>query len=502
MIDRIRWCLCCTLALLLQFALPPHTAIAKEAGSLQLADGLIAPEEQSLAALIGFSEISVLENVDGQFVNSLATNQTLPDEFVSQLAETDILTSVRYGRSFSRESLAALSRNEQATAQTGQALGLLLPSLSIRTSYGYEESSPSVVVDDTTGELIASDTHTRTDISLTLSQPLFNLPDFLEWQRRKVKEQARKESYRVSDGDAYVATINAYLSLVSSRLQADVARDFESQLSDLLSYIEKRANAGAASISDMARVKARSQATLSSRLELESTHAAAGTEFIRLTNLVPQRVLLPVLEDVGASLLPESFEMAVASAMSSNPEIAVLKAELQSANINQSITKSRYLPRVDVDYTDTYSLHAGGSPDSQRDKRLMLVMNWNLLNGGKDYKELDERRARHQEFRYLLDDQRRRVIQALSADYAVFKTTSARIDSGYLELKSITLAAEAMSKRMLSGNQSLLDLLDVLTQAFQVRSRLVSLHIQEMNTVAQLVRLIRGTPYEDVQNKI
>ena len=52
-----------------------------------------------------------------------------------------------------------------------------------------------------------------------------------------------------------------------------------------------------------------------------------------------------------------------------------------------------------------------------------------------------------------------------------------------------------MSKRMLSGNQSLLDLLTVYDRYYQVRSRLVSLHILEMNTVAQLVRLTLGTPW-------
>jgi hypothetical protein len=47
---------------------------------------------------------------------------------------------------------------------------------------------------------------------------------------------------------------------------------------------------------------------------------------------------------------------------------------------------------------------------------------------------------------------------------------------------------------MLSGNQSLLDLLDVYDRYYQVRSRLVSLHILEMSTVAQLIRLTRGAP--------
>lgn len=461
----------------------------------QAAGGFVVPEKQSLAGLIGMSEISVLADVDGQFVNSMAENQILEGEFASQVGETDLLESISAGRSFNRESLEALARTEQAKAQTGQALGLLLPSVSVRASRGYETSEPSVVVDPDTGELESSDTHLRTDASLTITQPLFDLPSFLDWRRRKVIEQAREESYRASDGDAYISTVNTYLSLVSSRLQIDITRDFETQLAELLLYIEKRANGGAASVSDMSRVRARSQATLSSRLEQESAHLAAGTEFVRLTNLVPQKVRLPVIEDVGASLLPRSFDMAVAKAMKSNPEIAALSAELQAAEIDKSAAKGRFLPRVNAEYTDTYSDHAGGSPDDQRDKRAMLVMNWDLFSGGGDYQRLVERTERHKELRYRLDDQRRRVVQALSANYAALAITRERIASGYQELKSISIAAEAMSKRMLSGNQSLLDLLDVYDRYYQVRSRLVSLHVLEMDTAAQLIRLTLGTPW-------
>lgn len=538
MIDRFKWCVCCALVLILQFVLSPIATIAaaemqvggaksksappkdvdppepsvqnnphqpvdslpdsltsqKVDGFQQAAGGFVVPEKRNLAELIGMSEISVLADVDGQYVKNMAEIQIIEEDFTRQVGETNLLESIRAGRSFNRESLAALARTEQAKAQTGQALALLSFSVSVRASQGYETSEPSVIVDPDTGELISPDTHLRTDTSLTVRQPLFDLPSFLDWRRRKVIEQARGENFRASDGDAYLSTVNTYLSLLSSRLQADITRDFETQLAELLSYIEKRASAGAASISDMSRVRARSQATLSSRLEQESAHLAAGIEFVRLTNLVPQKVRLPVLEDVGASLLPKSFDIAVATAMKSNPEIAAITAELQAAEIEKSAAKGRYLPRVDAEYTDTYSNHAGGSSESQRDKRAMLVMNWDLFSSGRDYSYLVERAARHKELQYRLDDRRRLVVQALSANYAALATTSERITSGYQELKSISTAAEAMSKRMLSGNQSLLDLLDVYDRYYQVRSRLVSLHILEMNTAAQLVRLTIGIP--------
>jgi adhesin transport system outer membrane protein len=473
-------------------SLPPQAD-----GFRRIADVFIVPGKQNLAELIGMSEISVLADVDGQYVKNMAENQIMGEDFASQVDETNILESIRAGRSFNRESLAALARTAQAKAQTEQALALLLPSVSVSVSHGEETSEPSVVVDEATGELSQSDTHLRTDAALIVRQPLFNLPVFLDWRRRKVKEQARGENYRVSDGDAYISTVNAYLSLVSTRLQTDITRDFEKQLAELLSYIQKRAGAGAASISDMSRVLARSQETLSSRLEQESAHAAAGIEFVRLTNLVPQMVRLPVLDDVGASALPKSFEMAFATALQTNPEIAALTAELQAEKIEQAVAKGRYLPRVDAEYTDSYSQHAGGAPSSagQRDMRAMIVLNWNLFSGGKDYKYHVERAARYKELQYLLDDQRRLVVKELSANYAALATTGERIASGYQELKSISIAAEAMSKRMLSGNQSLLDLLDVYDRFYRVRSRLVSLHVLEMNTLVKLVRLTLGTPW-------
>lgn len=538
MVDRFKCCVC-VLAVVLQFILSPITTIAvaemqvkgaetksapskdsdlpdpsvqniplQEISSLpdslplpkvdefrKAASGFVVPEKRNLADLTGKSEISVLADVDGQFVKSMAENQIFENELAGQVDEANLLESIRAGRSFNRESLAALARTEQANAQSGQAFALLLPSVSLRASKGYETSQPSVLPDGK-GGLIASDTHLRTDVGFSVRQPLYDLPSFLDWRRREAVTQARGENYRVSDGDAYISAVNAYLSLVSSRLQADMTRDFEIQLDSLLSYIEKRASAGAASISDMARVRARSQATLSSRLEQESAIAAAGIEFVRLTNLVPRKVRLPVLDDVGASLLPKSFNMAVSTAMKSNPEIAALAAEMRAANIDTSAAKSRFLPRIDAEYTHSYSLHAGGDPSSagQTDKRIMMVLNWSLFSGGSDYENHVERTARHKELQYRLDDQRRRVVQALSANYATLATTGERITSGYQELMSISTATEAMSKRMISGNQSLLDLLDVYDRFYQVRSRLVSLHILEMSTVAQLVRLTLGTP--------
>jgi adhesin transport system outer membrane protein len=229
---------------------------------------------------------------------------------------------------------------------------------------------------------------------------------------------------------------------------------------------------------------------------------AAGLEFTRLTNWIPQRVRVPQLTDVGVAVVPEKLETAVSLAMTNNPEVASLILEMKAADLDKSVGKGLFLPKFNVEFSDTYSNHAGGAVDAfnscatQRDQRLMVVMNWSIISGGSDYNFYKEREAKYRELQYRLDDQRRRTTQNLSTNYGVLANTKERLAVGYNELKSISIAAEAMSKRMLSGNQSLLDLLDVYDRYYQARVRLVNLHIQEMSTVAQTVRYLQSYPSE------
>lgn len=455
----------------------------------------LVPDEHSLIGLVGAFEIPVSVDTRGDFSERVSGQQALESAPVNMAAETSLGESIGAGRGFSRDTLAAGARADQAKAQSGQALALLLPSLSLRRSSGRETSSPSVAL-DANGKALPTDTHHRIDTAVTLKQPLLDLPSLYDYGRRGVIEQARDEGRRAADGDAYLSSANAYLALVSSRLQANMARDFEGQLKELLAYIEKRASAGASSASDTARVRARSQVAISARLEQDAAHAAAGVEFVRLTNLAPRMARLPELEDLGAGVMPESLDRAIEQAMESNPDIAALISEARAAQIDKSAAKSRFLPRLDLELTDNKSLHAGGdpSPDGQRDKRAMLVLNWSVFSGGADVQYNNERSARYLELKYRLDDQRRRVVQTLSAQYATLTSTRERLSAGYRELASMAVAAEATSKRMLSGNQSLLDLLDVYDRYYQARVRLINLHIQEMSSVAQIVRLVQGVP--------
>lgn len=438
------------------------------------------PAERSLVGLVGVFELPVHIDLKNAYLFE-------GDETPAVTGELNLVQAVAAGMGFSRDALAAEARLAQASAQSGQARALLLPSLTTKVNGGKEKSDPTVGTGDR-----ANSWHRRNDSNITLKQPLFSLPDLLDWRRRETIVQSREATHLGARGDAYVSTVSAYLTLVSSRVLADIAGESEQQLNYLLEYVEKRAAAGASNASDAGRVRARSLAARSTKLEQEAAYATAGVEFVRLTNLVPNILRLPEMSDVGLSAIPPALNEAITTAIAHNPDVTALQLELDAADIDRTAAKGRFLPRFDLEMSDQTANHAEGSPGAQKDARVMLVMNWSLFNGGGDVKFHAERIARRDEIRYRLDDQKRKTTQALSAQYATLSAARSRLAAGYRELAALASAANAMSQRMLSGNQSLLDLLDVQERYYQARSRLVSLHIQEMGAVAQIARLVDG----------
>lgn len=471
-----------------------QTTESESSNSLFSGGRFAVPSDRSLVGLVGAFEVPIEADLRGDFSEGVAKIKTDDPELVQSINAINLAEAVKASLGFSREVLVASRRADQAKAQTGQAKAFLLPSVLLTYKSGREISMPGAQIDANTNKPDPRNAHSRADAMLTIKQPLVDLPNWNDWKRREVIEDSRSESVRSSLGDTYLATVNAYLTLASSRLQVNMMKEYEAQLQELFRYIEKRAGAGAASNSDKERVRARSLNAKSSRIEQEAAHAAAGVELVRLINLSPSSIRLPDLEEVGISIVPKSIDQAMSQAVEGNPDIRMLQAELKAAEIDQKVAFGRFFPRLDLEYQNSDTVHPGGQANSQNDQRLMLVMNWAMFNGGSDLKLGDEKAARYEELKYRLDDQRRRVLQNLTAQYATLEATRDRIVAGYRELESISAAAKAMSKRMVSGNQSLLDMLDVYDRFYQARTRLVTLHTQEMVAVAQIARLVQGTP--------
>ncbi len=455
------------------------------------AQSVAAVDELHLSRLFGISSIpvAVANEIHNEYLSSEYAEQAHSSQLPATVTDTmDIRSATVAAVDFSRDVHIADERLNQAESQSKQARGLLLPNLSVRYGKGREISSPSSAIDARTGSRMEESHHTRTDRVITLRQPLLDMPSIYDWKRRQAVINSREESLRGTQGDAWLATVNAYLGLTTSRLNADLSLGYENQLNELFAYVDKRATAGASSDADRERVRARSLSARAARTQQEAAHSAASVEFLRLTNIAPQNIRLPEREDMG--VIPATAADAIKIAMNNSPDIASIREELRASQIDQNVARSRYAPRLDLELSRWTTDNAGGPVGEQDDKRFMVVMNWNLFNGGTDYYLTKEKLSRIEESRYRLDDLQRRISQAMISQYAILESSREQLVAGYRELNAITSAANAMSEKMFAGNQSLLDLLDVYDRQYQARTRLVTLHAQEIDALSQINRLL------------
>ncbi len=455
------------------------------------AQSVAAVDELHLSRLFGITSIpvAVANEIHNEYLSSEYAEQAHSSQLPATVTDTmDIRSATVAAVDFSRDVHIADERLSQADAQSKQARGLLLPNLSVRYGKGREISSPSSAIDARTGSRMEESHHTRTDRVITLRQPLLDMPSIYDWKRRQAVINSREESLRGTQGDAWLATVNAYLGLTTSRLNADLSLGYENQLNELFAYVDKRATAGASSDADRERVRARSLSARAARTQQEAAHSAASVEFLRLTNIAPQNIRLPEREDMG--VIPATAADAIKIAMNNSPDIASIREELRASQIDQNVARSRYAPRLDLELSRWTTDNAGGPVGEQDDKRFMVVMNWNLFNGGTDYYLTKEKLSRIEESRYRLDDLQRRISQAMISQYAILESSREQLVAGYRELNAITSAANAMSEKMFAGNQSLLDLLDVYDRQYQARTRLVTLHAQEIDALSQINRLL------------
>jgi adhesin transport system outer membrane protein len=445
-------------------------------------------KDLSLAKLFGVSliPVAVTSQVHNEYLTSSENATDAPPAGV--VKAIDLPGATNAAVAFSRDVHVADERLSQADEQSSQARALLLPNLSVRYARGREISSPSSVIDPLTGAAAIESAHIRSDKSITLRQPILDLPSTYDWERRKEVVTSREETLRGSQADAWLSTVTAYLSLTSSRLIADLSLGYEKQLNQLYDYVDKRANAGASSGSDRQRVLARTLQARATRSQQESAHAAASVEFLRLTNIAPEQIRLPDRDDMG--VIPNTVGEAIKIAMENSPDIGSLRSQLKAAELDQNVARAKFGPRFDIEISKLSTNNAGGPTGDQDDTRAMVVMNWNLLNGSGDYYLTREKKSHIDEVKYSLDDIQRRITQSMISEYATLDATREQLVSGYRELNAISSAVSSMSEKMFAGNQSLLDLLDVYDRQYQARTHLVTLHSQEIDALSQISRLL------------
>ena len=403
---------------------------------------------------------------------------------LSELVQQSIASSLQL-RQAQAQYAAAAARAQVARAD-------LLPNLSTRLSVGPEESQ-------TVGT--SPDRHEQRLATVRLTQTLYNQPLMREWSNQQALEKAAANRLSAVKETVALATVKAYLELTVARLGLDFSNEQLSQLTNLLLYLETRANAGASSQVDLERARTRSYNARQTRIEIQTTYRNALYELNRLTNSKPAALKLPSSQLFMQAANPIDWQKTL---LSQSPELSALTQEITAQEHAVRAEQSRYLPVIGISLEHDVSENLQITSKRHTDTRGLLVMSWSASLGGREWYSTKQAQAELLNRQARLEDESQRAIQATEADWALLESSSLRIRNAEMEEESARKVVDAMTEQLQIGRMgSILEALDASERHFFARQRLVQALSQTLKaraqTLSRMGQLVQSS-YVEISN--
>jgi outer membrane protein TolC len=430
------------------------------------------PTKFRLADLAG-QDLIDLPNIESDFPQPVAqpigNGMALPDFVALSLQQSPQMRQ-------------ALAQFESAAARTGVARADLLPTASIRIARGPEKSESTTQAIPTTG----SNKHTYNSKTMRLTQPIFNLPVFKEFDSsRQTKDASSLRLQSMREATALAAT-KSTVDLAVARITLNFSDAQLEQLNKILSYLESRVSAGASSQADLERARTRVLAARQNRLEQQTNFRNAMLELDRLTGVMPTALQLPFLQLFPA--LPDNFGQIRQYVKEQNFDLLALRKDVNAQRSAVSGEYGKYLPVFGVSLEKDTTENVRGTNAPWTDTRALAVMTWNVSLGGKEYFSAQQAGAELRNREAKLDDESQRLAQATEADIALLQSTELRIQAAQAEQASALAVVNAVEEQLKSGRiGALLEALDASDRLFSARYRLSQALGQQMKAHAQLL---------------
>ena len=378
----------------------------------------------------------------------------------------------------------AVANKEAIEFELKQAYGLFLPKVDIEGRYGPQRfDSPGTRVLGTNDDDLF-----RTETNLVIEQLLF---DGFNRQGEVERQASRVDSaaWRITERSEAIA-LNVTRQYLETGLRTQIVGFSRANLAytrRILGQLREGTTAEALSIADSKQAQER---VFNAEARLVEAQEELETAKIRFFRLVGKKI--DVYEGVGSIVyaVPKTLNEAVDRARHKNPNIAIAKADLDTAYGAIKQARSGFYPKVGVELRGGYGENLEAVRSYEVDLRAELVVRWNIFRGNIDSSNVQEQLRRADEERYGLHKAHRDVEEAVRLSWNTMiqqRRALARLRS---QLASNNELVGLYEEQFKVGDRSLLDLLD--TQRARFNSQ-IAVEIARNAAIFAEYRLLAST---------
>ncbi len=400
-----------------------------------------------------------------------ASAETLRSVVAEALETNPELTAIRFNRDAIDQELRA-------------ARGLGLPTVDLKSNIGRHRDSLKTSLGTETTDAW----HPHRNVSAIVSQRLF---DGFERSHEVARQKNRVESarWRVTDTANSIAlrTIQGYFEVLRSAAVLDAAKRNLSSLQRLRVRVNHRVDAGHGDAAERTEAGSRVAQARAILAEAKARYEDAKALFRSVVGRAPGRLQMA---SVPKRALPKSVAMAVAQAREAAPSVIATQHDAVAAEAAVGSAYSRLYPKLNAEFSTDHGKGIGQIGDRDLDARAMLVVRWNIFNGGINRARILEAKARAGEASNISANTQRIVEHETRVSWNAMVSAHTRVPALRSQLQLARATFATYSEQFDSGARRLLDLLDAQSEIFIAES---SMRTEEFVGTFNAFRVLAAT---------
>jgi adhesin transport system outer membrane protein len=395
-------------------------------------------------------------------------------------AQAESLKSAVRAALRSHPEIAALAYNRKAVGEElAAAKGLWKPTIDVTAGAG--------------GYINRFTTQEKYEISGVISQPIFD-GGRGKYAVKRQRERVKSARNRVADTANAIAlrVAQAYTEVQRSHAIAAAAHRNLRNLNNIAYLVNRRASGGKGNRAETAQARARIAAARAALAEARQRVRDAYALYITVVGHRPRKLT------TGAprlSRMPRSLSTAISRARSHSPKILALRHDALAAKAAIGGAESILMPKLNLEVSGRFANELKGTAAKDAHAQALVVLKWNLYNGG-----INNARVREAKYR-ASESQALRQVAGLNIEREVRLSWSAmlaaRDRAGYLRRQlSANRSALAVQKRQFEvGKRTLLDILDTQNEVFTAETALkTEIFVARYNTYRILAAMGQLVP--------
>lgn len=382
-------------------------------------------------------------------------------------------------RNYDAELLAAQAQSNAGLQAAPLALANTLPSVTLTGS-----ASDSNVSDIATG------------FTLSLSQPLFDLNKWYNYDRAQTLTEQAKLGLSLAEQGLILRVVNAYLDILSAQATLEVAESRERALSRRLDQVNAQFDVGLIALTDVLEARASYD---DARVGLIDAKGALANSYEAMERVSGSAInsVAPLSPDYPITGLEISdTEQWVAKALQGNLQLQSAQLGEQAATQNLEAYRAAAMPTLSL----SASLNSGEDNfmRNRADSQVGLTLTVPLYRGGAT--TAAEKQAEYQAAQsgYEYDDTLREITQSTRTLVRQIETSVASVEARMKSIESRETALEATEQGFEVGTRNVVDVLDAENALYVARQNYVDARLGHIKTQFALKQTVGTLSPDDI----